>query len=349
MSKPTYTIGVTGLNAIDSPGSGIAVIKALKEAKSFNVRIIGFAYESMEPGVYMHEYVDKSYQVPYPSAGQEVLFERIKYINSIENLDVIIPNFDAELYNYICLQNQLENELKIKMVLPSKEQFEARHKTNLSAYGKKYGIKVPEAKETYSMAEATAIGATTGYPIVVKGKFYDASVAYTADQAMQQFSKISAEWGLPILVQQFISGTEVNLCGIGDGTGKTLGAVPMKKIYITDKGKAWSGVTTDDKKLLEVCHQLVKATKWEGPFELEFMKTDDDEYYLIEINPRFPAWCYLAVGAGQNQVESMVNLAMGKTVKPFKKYDIGKMFVRYSNDMIVDLKEFETISTTGEL
>ena len=43
---PTYHIAVTGLNAIDSPGPGIAVIRMLREAKRFKVRIIGLSYES---------------------------------------------------------------------------------------------------------------------------------------------------------------------------------------------------------------------------------------------------------------------------------------------------------------
>ena len=57
-TKPKYTIAVTGLNAIDSPGPGIAVIKSLREAKSFDVRIIGLVYENLEPGIYMKQYVD---------------------------------------------------------------------------------------------------------------------------------------------------------------------------------------------------------------------------------------------------------------------------------------------------
>ena len=93
-SKPLYTIAVTGLNAIDSPGPGLAVIRSLKQAKKFKVRIIGLSYEALEPGIYLHEYVDKTYQVPYPSAGKEILFERLAYINSIENIDFIFPNFE---------------------------------------------------------------------------------------------------------------------------------------------------------------------------------------------------------------------------------------------------------------
>ena len=349
MSKPKYTIAVTGLNAIDSPGPGIAVIRALKEAESFDVRIIGLSYESLEPGIYMHELVDKTYQVPYPSAGQQILFDRFSYVNSVENIDFLFPNFDAELFNFISLQERFESELGIKMVLPTQKQFDARHKVNLYEYGEEHGIKVPFAKMVFNMSEIPNIANDIAFPLVVKGKFYDAKIAYTADEAMQHFNKISAQWGLPVLVQEFVHGSEVNVCGIGDGEGVLLGAVPMRKLFITDKGKAWAGVSLDDEKLLEVTKNLVAATKWRGPFELEFMKTNDDEYYLIEINPRFPAWCYLTVGTGQNQIEKLVNLGMGNPVKPFETYEVGKMFIRYSYDMVVDMKEFEQISTIGEL
>jgi carbamoyl-phosphate synthase large subunit len=349
LEKKKYTIAVTGLNAIDSPGPGIPLIRALRDAETFNVRIIGLSYETLEPGIYMHDLVDKTYQVPYPTAGIDVLYDRIEYINSIENIDFLFPNFDAELFNYIKIQEKFEKELKIKMVLPTIEQFEARHKVNLFDYGKAHGIKVPFSRMIFTPQEIFPIAEEFTLPLVVKGKFYDAKIAYTSDQAVQHFHKIAAQWGLPVLIQEYLRGSEVNVCGAGDGKGNLIGAVPMRKLYITDKGKAWSGVTIEDEKLIEITQKLVAKTKWKGPFELEFMKTSEDDYYLIEINPRFPAWCYLPVGAGQNQVESLVNMAMGNEYKIFDTYEVGKMFIRYSYDLIVEMKEFEKISTIGEL
>lgn len=350
MNKPLYTIAVTGLNAIDSPGPGIAVIRSLREAKSFDVKIIGLSYENLEPGIYMHDLVDKTYSMPYPSAGQEVLMERFAYICGCEEkIDFLFPNFDAELFNFIKLEQRFAEELGIKMVLPTLEQFEARHKVNLFEYGKKYNIRVPFAKMAFQANEVTAISNEMGYPLVVKGKFYDAKIAYTAEQAVNHFHKISAQWGLPILIQEFIHGSEVNVCGIGDGEGELLGAVPMRKLYITDKGKAWAGVTIADERLIHVTRNMVKETKWRGPFELEIIKTVDERYFLIEINPRFPAWCFLPTGVGQNQVEKLVNFALNNDTEAFNSYEVGKMFIRYSMDMIVDMKEFEQISTLGEL
>jgi carbamoyl-phosphate synthase large subunit len=347
-NKPKLTIGVTGLNAIDSPGPGVAVIRGLREAESFDCRIIGLSYESLEPGIYMHHLVDKTYQIPYPSAGTEALMQRLQYIQQKEKMDVIIPNFDAELFSFMRLSGTLRS-MGINTFLPENEQFEARQKVNLYNFGKEHGISVPPAKVIYTLGEAQNIDKDFDWPLVVKGKYYDASLAYNPEQVRSAFNKISAKWGLPIIIQKFIHGSEYNVTGLGDGQGNTLAAVPMRKQYITDKGKAWGGISIADEKAIELTRHFVKASRWRGPFELELMMDKEGQYHLLEINPRMPAWIYLAVGVGQNIPEAVARLAMGWPVKPFEHYEVGKMFVRYSWDMIVDISEFETISTQGEL
>lgn len=347
--KKKYTIAVSGLNNTDNPGPGIPVIRALRESPNFDVRIIGISYEALEPGIYMHELVDKVYQVPYPSAGQDALLERIRYIHEKEKIDFIIPNFDAELFSFMKVADVLD-KMGIKTFLPTVEQFEERHKVNLDAFGKKYGIRVPKSRAIASPAEIPSLAHEFSYPMVVKGKFYDAYIAYTPEQVYQYFNKISAKWGLPIIIQQFVYGTEYNVVALGDGNGNTIGAVPMRKKFITDKGKAWAGITIQDEKLMQMTRKLIKESKWRGGMELELMKSQNDgELYLVEINPRFPAWVYLGVAAGQNMPEAMIRLAFGETVKPFADYEVGKLFIRYSYDLICDLKEFEQISTVGEL
>jgi carbamoyl-phosphate synthase large subunit len=79
------------------------------------------------------------------------------------------------------------------------------------------------------------------------------------------------------------------------------------------------------------------------------MLTDDGKPYIMEVNPRFPAWIYLTAAAGQNQPASLVKMAMGEKVAPFTSYEIGKIFIRYAWDLITDIKEFQTISGNGEL
>ncbi len=346
--KPKYTIAVTGLNNTDNPGPGVPVIRALREAKSFNVRIIGLVYENLEPGIYMDDIADKIYQIPYPSTGSENLLKRIEYIHLKENINVLIPNFDAELFTFMKAEEKLKS-MGIATFLPTIKQFEERHKSVLPDYGKKYGLDIPESKNITNLVEINKLHNEFIFPVLVKGKYYDAYLAYNAAQVVEHFNKISAKWGVPIIIQQFVKGTEVNVVAVGDGKGNTIGAVPMRKQYITDKGKAWGGITLTDQKLLDITHDLIKKTKWKGGMELEIIKTHDNKYYIIEINPRIPAWVYLAVGAGQNLPEALVNLALGEDIIPFKNYDAGKMFIRYSYDIIGDISQFEKLSITGEL
>ncbi|MBN1252461.1 MAG: ATP-grasp domain-containing protein [Bacteroidales bacterium] len=348
MTKIKLNIGVTGLNNTDNPGPGVPVIRSLRESKDLDVRIIGLAYENLEPGIYMENTVDKTYQIPYPSSGSQAFLDRIEYIHSKENLNVIIPNFDAELNTFMLAEARLK-EIGINIYLPTLEQFEERSKTNLPKFGEKYGIKVPFSKSITSYADINNLRNHFDYPLLVKGKFYDAYLAYNPEQVINHFNKITAKWGVPVIIQEFIRGTEVNVVALGDGEGNTIGAVPMRKQYITDKGKAWGGITLGDEKMLEITKKLIKNTKWRGGMELEMIKTINNEYYLIEINPRIPAWVYLAVGAGQNIPEALVKLSMGMRVEPYKSYDIGKMFIRYSYDMIGDISQFEKLSMTGEL
>ncbi|HOI87414.1 MAG TPA: ATP-grasp domain-containing protein [Lentimicrobium sp.] len=348
MSRSRYTIAVTGLNAIDSPGPGVAVIRGLREAKAFDVRIVGLAYESLEPGVYMPGIADRTYLIPYPSAGIEALMERLEAINREEKLDVIIPNFDAELYSFMKLEQNLAG-MGIHMFLPTFSQFEERHKVNLPEFGKKYGIDVPAGVAITDPAELFKHQKELDFPMMIKGKWYDAYIAYNMEQARNYYNKITAKWGLPVILQQFVHGTEYNVTGLGDGDGNTIAAVAMRKQYITDKGKAWAGISIDDRQLLDLTRHFVSSTRWRGGFELEMMKSNDGRYFLMEINPRIPAWVYLAVGVGQNIPEALTLLAMGEKPAPFGQYDVGKLFIRYSWDLIVDRNDFENFSVTGSL
>jgi carbamoyl-phosphate synthase large subunit len=122
----------------------------------------------------------------------------------------------------------------------------------------------------------------------------------------------------------------------------------MRKLYITDKGKAWSGIVIDDPSLLKLTRKFTRDSRWKGGFELEIMRTEKEELYIMEINPRFPAWIYTTAAAGQNLPASLVNLVMGLPVSSFRKYEVGTMFVRYAWDNITHIREFEKISNYGE-
>ncbi len=349
MKISDITIAVTGMNASENPGPGVPVVRALKAAKEFTGTIVGFAYDPLDPGVFMENICDHVYLLPYPSEGSQALMDRLMEIQSKTPVDVIIPTLDSELPHYISMEKELDS-LGINAFLPTKKCFELRSKARFNELSRELDISVPHGKSITSTSMLLSIHNEFDFPIMIKGQFYDAYIAYSPNEAEQLFQSVSAKWGLPVVVQEVIGGEEYDVVALGDGEGGLIGAVPMRKMQLTDKGKAWGGVTICDPEMNDFVNDVIAKIKWRGPCELEIMKSHDDgEFYLLEINPRFPAWSYLAVGAGQNLPWATAQLAFGEKVVPFESYDVGTMFLRNSIDHIYPLSDFQEMTTVGEL
>jgi carbamoyl-phosphate synthase large subunit len=263
-------IAITGLNNVDNPGPGVPVIRALRESGEVSGRIIGLLYDMLEPGAYLPSVADASYIIPYPSAGLEHLYDRLVEILDREKIDVIIPTLDSELNGFITLAPRLK-ALGVQMLLPSKEQLALRAKDKLADFCSKHGIAVPENILAASVQDIYSIQSHFDYPVAVKGIFYDAVIANNFEEALSAFHRLREKWGLPIVVQEFVQGEEYNVCALGDN-GATVGAVAMKKLYITDKGKGWSGITIREPALMALTEKTVEALQWNGGIELEFVK-----------------------------------------------------------------------------
>lgn len=347
MTRP-LTVAVTGMNAVpDNPGPGLAVARCLREAYGDAVRIVGLGYDALDPGLYLRAYCDAAYLLPYPANGAEALLARLAEVNAARKIDVLIPCLDAELPLMVALASHFE-AMGIKTFLPDAAQLQRRAKDRLPDLAEAAGVECPEMRPL-SHPGFFAGCHTEGwaYPLVVKGQFYDARVVANAEEATVAFRQIAAAWGLPVLVQRFVAGEEYNLTAVGDGKGKLLGEVMMKKRAVTSKGKAWAGVTTGDEQLARIAHRLAAELKWRGPLEVEAMRDADGAYHLIEINPRFPAWIYLSQGVGRNLPALLVDLALGRALRTLAPPVAGTLFIRHAQDSIVPLAEFEELMMNG--
>jgi carbamoyl-phosphate synthase large subunit len=349
MSAPRpLTIAVTGLNATDNPGPGVAVLRSLRTGAPRGQRLVGLSYDALDPGMYTSGLANDVFLLSYPSSGTEAYLARLRAIQETARIDVLIPTLDAELPALIALEPELR-ALGISVFLPSREQFDLRAKANLVELGRRASVSVPATVIVASADQLGHVPATVPYPFFVKGPFYGATLATCFDEALAAFHRAVAAWGGPVIVQAAVRGEEMNLVALGDGSGGLLGAVAMKKLALTDKGKGWAGVTVRDPELVAMAERIAAATAWRGPFEVEALRDESGRHHLIEINPRFPAWVHLATQAGVNLPRAVVDLARGAAPPMAASYQAGKMFVRISWDQIVDLGEFERVVTSGEI
>ncbi len=338
-------IAISGINDTDNPGPGVGIARSLKES-DMACDIIGLSYDIQDPGNYMDFVIDKSYILPYPTHGWEGIKSRLLYIKEHYGLDMVMPSLDAELPMYIKYQDELKT-LGIKTVLPTAKQFDLRAKDALKEVSEVLGIIYPETHKVLSVNELESALKKLEFPCVVKGNYYKAYIVHNQSDAIKRYTEISNEWGFPILVQKMVSGDELNVVGAGDGKGNTLGLVAAKKMTTTAMGKFWNGISIIHPRLLEIAQKFVSRYQWNGPFELECM-VHGDTIYMIEINPRFPAWVYFATGGGVNLPERIVKMAFDEPYESSCDYKAGKMMIRYTYETVVDVTELSQLAIEGE-
>ncbi len=339
--KKNICIGISGINATDNPGPGVAVARSLRE-KYPNIQLIGLSYDVHDPGNYLTDLFENSFLLPYPTHGWEKLHEAIKRIATQTQMNTLIPCLDAELPLLIRNQSLLEKE-GIQMLLPTESQFDLRSKDRLTDLCEKINCSYPKTQNVNSIDELVqTLPSDFIFPVVVKGKYYKAYIVHHLDEAILKSLEITREWGFPILIQKLIYGKEINLVGLGDGNGNLLGQVSIKKQLTTHLGKVWTAVTIHDEKLDQLAKKFCNFTQWKGPFELECIKTES-EIFMIEINPRFPAWVYFATGVGINLPYQLVELLTQGKMNPCQNYPAGKYLVRQTSEFVTDLTYFQNL------
>lgn len=209
---------------------------------------------------------------------------------------------------------------------------------------------MPRGAVLNDVADVARLEGALEPPVVVKGQFYEATVARTLAEVEGAFLRLQAKWGVPVIVQEFVSGGEFDVAAVTGEGGALVGAVAMRKMQLTAQGKAWGGVTIADPAIDAFCRDVLERIEWTGPCELEVIRDPHDgRLTLMEINPRFPAWIYLSVGAGRNLPWAAVRLALGEDVAPLPPALPGVMFLRHSSDEVCALEDYEQLTTAGEL
>jgi carbamoyl-phosphate synthase large subunit len=333
-------IGISGINATDNPGPGVPVAKCLRLSGRAG-RLIGLGYEPHDPGHYLRQYFDDSALMTLPGQGWQAYRSRLLQLRDRHGLGIIIPCLDAELPLYIRFQDELARE-GLRTFLPTEEQFKLRNKEHLAELAPIIGARHPRTWRILSVNDLAVAWKECPLPAFIKGPYYKAYRVSQWEEAVHHMAALAAEWGWPILLQEAVAGDELNVVGVGDGDGGTLGLVAIKKLTTTHLGKIWSGVTIEHARLLAICKQFIRATRWRGPFELECIDTGS-EIQLIEINPRFPAWVGFSAGVGINLPDRLVGHLSGETVETHSDYAPGRLFMRFTDEVVTDFAHFQQL------
>jgi diaminopimelate decarboxylase len=151
----------------------------------------------------------------------------------------------------------------------------------------------------------------------LKGPYYDAARTPSWDVFEAARNALTKVWSTDkLFLQAHVSGYEESVM-LSAYQGELLGCVSMRKRDITPEGKTWAGdISEVPAEFEKPLREMVRALNWTGGGELEMVRDPSGQLWLLEMNPRFPAWVHGATIAGHNLPALLVQGATGRKAQP---------------------------------
>jgi len=348
MNSFKLTVAVTGVAATENPGPGIGVARSLRDHLGSSVRLVALAYDAAECLALGGEVFDHVFLMPYPGHGGDAFLNRLRDIHRVVPLDRFIPCLDLEIPLLLSRARDLD-EMGILCTLPKAASYHMRDKERLEVLAKELPIQLPPTKVVFSASDLPAAIEHLGFPFYVKGNHYGANRVDSLAAAETELIKTLNQWGYPALLQAHRSGIDMLLVGLGNGEGGLVGSVSLRKEHQTAQGKLWNAITVECPWLRETAERFCEVSHWNGPFELECLLDHEGTPWLIEINPRFPAWIHAAAQLGVNLPARLLD-AEGPHATPLTDFvPAGKWVVRSIRETVLDHDPMGPLMTEGEV
>jgi diaminopimelate decarboxylase len=208
------------------------------------------------------------------------------------------------------------------LMAPSGTALEMTSKPFVRAF-ESLGFKVPESISAFSAdSEIHAFLRHNSWQCWLKGPYHDAKRITSWDSFERARDSMQKDWKTSrLFLQKHMYGNEESIC-FSAIHGQLLGCVHMQKRLITPEGKTWAGkINPVGEKFFADFQEIIQELEWSGGGEIEFARDLDGNKWIIECNPRFPAWIYGSSLVGHNLpariVSEALNLPLIETVQDY--------------------------------
>jgi carbamoyl-phosphate synthase large subunit len=342
-------VAVTGISAFEEVLSGCGVSKALSLSGDVT-RLLGLVYGPYDTGAFQADTFDAIHRLPNGDDSDELL-TRLLNIKKHSGLSVIIPCVDFEIEKFVNLRDELTRH-GIHTFLPSLKALHARAKKKLftsKMRGQRGVLNIPGASVLNKKSSLNKAIETYGFPLVIKGETAGVLIAYNSDQVFAFVSEMRDDGHEVLLAQGFVRGDEFAYSAVCGPDHLVIHDVLIKKLCQTDKGKTWGAINIIHADLVAALRKFLRSIAWTGPVEIEMIRdVRDDNFTLIEVNPRFPAWISYTSELGVNLPLTALNSVLGRDAGS-GSLNRDQVFMRSCKTLSVDSLDFATIATTGVL
>lgn len=298
-------IYISGLYSGTNPQPGVGIARSLRTAFP-SAKLIGVEYSNRCSGIHWKDFDDIWLQRPWDEINLTTHAEEIKKV--LDSGALWISSIDLEIMWFA----RVFPDGHPNLLTPAAAALEQIAKPAISAH-KGLPVKIPTFVTTeISDWDLHAFCREHDWKVWLKGPYYEAVRAGNWSEFEERRQILAKAWATEkLFLQAHVSGYEESIA-LSAYRGKLLDCVRMRKRDLTELSKTWAGdISEVEEDFLRPLREIIRKLDWTGGAELEMVRDADNQLWLLEINPRFPAWIHGATITGRNMPAILVEGATG--------------------------------------
>ncbi|KOC31909.1 ATP-grasp domain-containing protein [Clostridium botulinum] len=295
-------------------GKRVQLIKHLKE--KFNV--IGVDSGELVPSI---KFVDKFYKIP--KFSEQNYLESLLRICKNEKINILIPLYELE-FQTLSKNRDKFKKIGTELLLSNSKIIDTCNDKYNTYEFLKNDIKCPKIYYKENINLIIEQQNKKVFPLIIKPKSGMGSSEVFKINNLRELEFFKDYVREPI-IQQYIYGEEYTVDALCDLQGKPIYIVPRKRLEVRSGEVSKSRTVYDNNVINETLKVITKFNEIRmndigliGPLTIQFFKTNQDELYFLEINPRFGGGVPLSFKAGANYAEALKRI-LNKEVLEYKK------------------------------
>jgi diaminopimelate decarboxylase len=302
-------IYVSGLYCGGNPQPGVGIARSLKAGYP-DATIVGVEYTNRVSGIHWEGFDDLWIQRPWDELNLEAYGEKVRAALDAGGLWISGSDLEAMWLASIFPDGHPN------LLAPPAAGLKRIAKPAVEAH-QGLPVKIPPYVSTdLPDWELHAFCRAHNWRMWLKGPYYDAARTPSWDTFVAARAALTKVWSTErLFLQAHVSGYEESVM-LSAYQGELLSCVSMRKRDVTAEGKTWAGdISEVDPAFEATLRRIVRELNWTGGGELEMVRDAGGQLWLLEMNPRFPAWVHGATIGGHNLPARLVEGATGVKAK----------------------------------
>jgi diaminopimelate decarboxylase len=298
-------IYISGLYSGTNPQPGVGIARSIRTAYP-KAKLIGVEYSNRCSGIHWQDFDEIWLQRPWDELNLTTHAEEIKKV--LDSGGLWISSIDLEIMWFA----RIFPDGHPNLLTPPENALQQVGKPAISAH-EGLPVKIPTFVTTeISDWDLHAFCREHDWKVWLKGPYYEAARTRSWAEFEEKRHLLTSAWATEkLFLQAHVSGYEESI-SLSAYKGELLDCVRMRKRDLTELSKTWAGdISEVEEEFLKPLREIIHRINWTGGAELEMVRDGDNQLWLLEVNPRFPAWIHGSTITGRNIPAALVEGATG--------------------------------------